>query len=259
MRLSKSDIGFLKSLSHRKVREEHRKFLVEGWRTLNDALNSDFPIDYVAMTASGRNDPEHQSVLRAIERRKIALKDLSETELRQVSDTVHSQGVIALVGQAKGAVQELGVSDRALIVVADRIADPGNLGSLVRTCDWFGVDALILSEGCVDLYNEKVIRSTAGSIFHTKVVDRVNVEETLSSLKGLGFRIVGTAAEASTSYTKMTYPGKTAIVMGSEASGLSPRIREQCDAIVSIGRHGRAESLNVTVACGIILSFIRSV
>jgi len=256
--ISKGDIKLLRSLSQRKMREEHGTFIVEGWRALKDALNSGRHVTFVAMTSRYVKDADYAPIIHEIEQRKITLKELSDAELRQVSDTVHAQGVIALVAQQKASIGDFGDLERSLVVIADRIADPGNLGSIIRTCDWFGVDALILSEGCVDTYNEKVVRSTAGSIFHLHVIDHANLEEFLPSLKDRGFRIVGTAGEAKTSYASVAFQNRTALVLGSEAGGLSPATRKLCDEIVKIERHGRAESLNVVVACGIMLAHLRN-
>jgi TrmH family RNA methyltransferase len=257
--ISKADIKLLRSLSQHKMREQHKKFIVEGWRALKDALNSGFRVDYVAVTPRHIGNPDYEPILREIEQRKITVKEISDAELQQISDTVHAQGVITLVDQKNASIADLGQKKTSLVVVADRIADPGNMGSIIRTCDWFGVDALILSEGCVDVYNDKVVRSTAGSIFHVHFVDHANVDDTLSTLKNLGFLLVGTAGEAKTSYAGVRYQDKTAIVIGSEANGLSSSARKLCDEMVKIERHGRAESLNVVVACGIILSHIRRI
>ena len=97
MRISKSEIKFLRSLGQKKVREVEKKFIVEGWRPLKDALNSGFRMEYVALAAQLATNPDHQAIIAELESRKVELKELNEIELRQVSDTVHAQGVIALV------------------------------------------------------------------------------------------------------------------------------------------------------------------
>lgn len=258
MRISKSELKFLRSLTQKKVRERERKFVVEGWRALKDALNSDFRIDFVAMTNQYVANPDYGSFIRDIDARKTQLKELTETEMRQVSDTVHAQGVIAVVQQKNGTLENVLKKGSSLVVFADHIADPGNLGSIVRTSDWFGADALILSEGCVGLYNDKVVRSTSGSIFHVPVVEGAGTNEVLSHLRGLGFWIVATAGEAKESYANTPYKEKNAIILGSEASGINKEARRFADAVVSIPSLGQAESLNVGVACGIILSHLRN-
>jgi TrmH family RNA methyltransferase len=257
VRLSKSEIGYLRSLSQRKVRDRDLRFLVEGWRALGDALNSDFQIDYVAITPATKTDAGHQTILERVGSRGIALKELSEAYLRRVSDTVHAQGVIALTRKREVHLERLLAGNPSLIVVGDRIADPGNVGSIVRSCDWFGADALILSDGSVELCNEKVIRSTAGSVFHVPVLENANLTEVLPNLKKNGFYVVGTAGDASTSYNEVVYKKKNVIIVGSEAAGLDKRTRDLADAVVCIPRWGKAESLNVGVACGIVLANLR--
>jgi len=150
------------------------------------------------------------------------------------------------------------LENASLLVFADRIADPGNLGSIVRTSDWFGVDCLILSEGCVELHNEKVVRSTSGSIFHVPIIEHADTATTLAWLKELGFKVFVTAAEGKVSYARAEYGTRNVIVLGNEASGISPSVRGQADGTVKIPLNGKAESLNVGVACGIVLAHLRN-
>jgi TrmH family RNA methyltransferase len=142
--------------------------------------------------------------------------------------------------------------------VADAVSDPGNLGSILRTCDWFGVDLVILGKGCVELYNEKVVRSTVGSIFHLRVAEDVDLVETLPEMKSWGFSVVALSADAKQAYNEFRFAGKSALVMGSEAHGLSRPVRSIVDTSVRIPRFGQAESLNVGVACGIVLAHLRN-
>ena len=256
MRISKSDLKLLRSLAQKKVRDRERKFVVEGWKPLRDALNSDFQTDFVAIVESQAQDPDHSAFLKDIDARGIPRKELTDLELQQVTGTVHAQGIVAVARQRRDTIDEIMREHPALLVLADRIADPGNLGTIVRTCDWFGVDALILGEGCVDLYNEKVVRSTSGSIFHVRVADHVPESDALSKAKASGFKIVVTAADSNTSYTDANFGKKNLIILGNEASGVQPGLRRLADAVVGIPRQGKAESLNVGVACGIILSYL---
>jgi len=255
--ISKSELKFLRSLSQKKVRQREGKFLIEGWKSLNDALNSDFHIDLVAMTQRYAEDSGYQSFIRDINSRKVELKELTDRELNQISDAVHAQGVVGLVRQRKASLDGIDLANAALVVLADRIADPGNLGTVIRTCDWFAADALILSEGCVELHNEKVVRSTAGSIFHIPVIENVETDTVLARLKKQGFWIVATAGDARESYTSAIYKERNVIIFSNEAHGVDQQTRRLADAVVTIPRRGKAESLNVGVACGIILSHLR--
>lgn len=258
MHISKSDIKHLRSLSQKKVREAERQFVVEGWKALKDALNAGSQILFVAVTAKHLANPDYRPIIREIESRSIGLKEIDELELRRVSDTVHAQGVVALLRQRTYELDQKHLDNASLLVFADRIADPGNLGSIVRTSDWFAVDCLILSEGCVELHNEKVVRSTSGSIFHVPIIEHAETAATLSRLREHGFKVIVTAAEGKTSYARADYGAKNVIVLGSEASGIDPSVRGQADLTVKIPLVGRAESLNVGVACGIVLSHLRN-
>jgi TrmH family RNA methyltransferase len=258
MHIAKSEIKLLRSLGQKKVREREKKFVIEGWKSLRDALNSDFHIEFVAMKHQFAGNPEYGSFVRDIESRRIDLKELSDIELNQVADTVHAQGVVAIIRQKTRILDEVLSNDSRLIVVADRVADPGNLGTMVRTCDWFGVDRLILSTGCVDLYNEKVVRSTSGSIFHLPVFENADAKSVLSQMKERGFRIIATAGDAKTSYVDVKYEEKNVIIFGNEAGGVQSDTRRLADTVVGIPRQGKAESLNVGVACGIVLSHLRN-
>lgn len=257
MRISKAEIRLLRSLAQKKVRERERKFLIEGWKPLKDALDSDYVIEFVAVTPQQLQNPEHGPFVTSLKSGGLAMKELTEIELRQVSDTVHAQGIVALVRQKTESLDEVLAHDPKLVVLADHIADPGNLGTIVRTCDWFDVGALILSDGCVDLYNEKVIRSTSGSIFHLPITEGADLISVVSHLQSTGFRCFATSGDAEISYREAAYGPKNAIVFGSEAAGVDPGIRALVDSMIGVPREGRAESLNVGVACGIVLAHLR--
>ncbi|MGB2869209.1 MAG: RNA methyltransferase [Bacteroidota bacterium] len=258
MQLSKSEVKYLRSLSQKKVRAEEKKFLVEGWRTVKDALESSFSIDFAAITDAFRENSEHHAILDQLKEQKITQKEITEIELNQVCDTVHAQGIVALVRQKEQRLELSVGKDAKLVVIVDGVSDPGNAGSIVRTSDWFGVNAILFGTGCVELYNEKVVRSTAGSIFHIPIVENVDLSVGLKSLKEKGFLVVSTAADGKTSLEEFKPPERTAIIVGSEARGVSEEARALSDVVLKISKFGKAESLNVGVACGIVLSHLKS-
>ncbi|MBI4429566.1 MAG: RNA methyltransferase [Ignavibacteriales bacterium] len=258
MRLSKSETRYLRSLARKKFRESEKKFLVEGWRAVKDALSSPFKIELATVLTKYLENPDYQPLLQQLQDRGVALKEISETELRQISDTVHSQGIVALVHQKKYRLPDIVDDKWSFVVVTDAISDPGNLGSILRSADWFGVDAVLLGTGSVELYNEKVVRATASSIFHLPAVENVDLLKALPIIKNKGFFVAATAAGAKTDYQSLQRKTKMAIVLGSEARGIQKVVHELADAIVSIPRVGRAESLNVGVACGIMLAHFRN-
>lgn len=258
MRLSNSETKYLRSLAQKKFRQAEHKFLLEGWRALKEVLNSPFHVEFVAVIPKHRSSTDYEKILSEIERRKIPVKEVSESDLQKIAETVHSQGVVALVHQRTMKLEGRSLRKMSLIVAADNVSDPGNLGSILRTVDWFGVELLLLSKQCVELYNEKVIRSTVGSIFHVSVVERVDLPSTLADLKNRGFFVASLSADGKQSYVETRLNGKHVLVVGSEAHGVSPEVRKVSDAIVRIPKYGQAESLNVGVACGVVLAHLKA-
>lgn len=257
MRLSKSEAKFLRSLKQKKVRQSERRFLLEGWRALKDVLNSAFEVESVNVLPRFLQDDDYAGILKDVRERHIPLKELSELELRQISETVHAQGVIAVVRKRELELSDRLVKNASTVMAADSVSDPGNVGSLLRTSDWFGVDLVLLGEGCVELYNEKVVRSTAGSLFHVPAVEHVNLPAELAEMKRGGFRITALAPDGKTGYAEAQWGRKNVIIVGSEARGVDRDVRSLADETVSIPKYGHAESLNVGVACGIVLAHIR--
>ncbi|RPI05149.1 MAG: RNA methyltransferase [Ignavibacteriae bacterium] len=254
---TQSEIKYLRSLQQKKYREEERKFLLEGWRPLQDALESEYCIEMIAVLPGANKISEHQSMLARARNRNIPVKELKEVQLKQVSDEVHSQGVVALVQQRREVFEVSHLQFSKFIVACDSVSDPGNLGTILRTCDWFGVDAVLLGGGCASLYNEKVVRATAGSIFHLNVFENLELSAALSDLHSEGFRIIASALEG-TAYHSFEHPKKTVLVLGSEAHGVEERILKLADEVLRIPRYGKAESLNVGIACGIFLAAWRN-
>ncbi len=257
MNLNQAEIKYLRSLQQKKYRDSERKFLLEGWRPLQDALDSNFSIEMIAALHGASQNSEHQSTLALAQNHGIPVKELKEVQLRQISDTVHSQGVVALVHQQIEAFDIKYIYSAKFMVACDNINDPGNLGTILRTCDWFGVDAVLLGEGCVSLYNEKVLRATAGSIFHLKVFEDIDLKTVLSNLKSESFKLIATALNG-TPLNSSSLKEKSILILGSEAHGVNPDILQHADEILNILRFGKAESLNVGIACGIFLAHWRN-
>jgi RNA methyltransferase, TrmH family len=257
MYATQSEIKYLRSFQQKKYRDAERKFILEGWRPLKDALESDFYIEMIAALPGTNQNPDHQSALALAKNHDIPVKELKEVQLKQISDAVHSQGVIALVHQHMETFDSQYLRSVKFIIACDTVSDPGNLGTILRTCDWFGVDAVLLSEGCVSLYNEKVVRATAGSIFHVKVFENIDFKTVLPSLQSESFKVIATALDGTPLYSSAPRE-KSILVLGSEAHGVNPDILQHADEVVSIPRFGKAESLNVGIACGIFLAHWRN-
>ena len=232
--------------------------MVEGWRALKEVLSSSSKVEIVGVLSRYLEDPDYKGILSKLEERGAVVRELVDVELNALADTVHAQGVIAVVHQKQSSFDPDVLKKATLVVVADSVGDPGNLGSIIRSSDWFNIDLLLLGKGCVELHNDKVVRSTVGSIFHLPIVEGVELSQTLRLLKEHQFSVIALSGDGKHSYDDRPMAGKLAIVLGSEAHGVSPAVRALVDDIVRIPRYGKAESLNVGVACGIVLARVRS-
>ena len=139
------------------------------------------------------------------------------------------------------------------IIILDKVSDPGNLGTIIRTADWFGVQNIILSEDSVDLYSPKVVRSTMGSIFHVKTIESTNIVQSIAGLKKKGYNIVALDIKGDSVANFESIP-KTAYIFGSESHGIRNTLLDLADKKITISGAGKAESLNVAVSAGILMS-----
>lgn len=163
--------------------------------------------------------------------------------LERVASTEHPQPHLAVVRQPEPPI---GMPHRGFVVVLDRLNDPGNLGTILRSSEAAGVDAVVLTPGSVDAFNPKVVRASAGALFHVPVVTA-----TIADVRAAGFRTVGTSSHQGDRHTDADWTGDVALVMGNEAHGLADDA--QVDAWVRIEHRGRAESLNVAMATTLLV------
>ena len=220
-------------LNQKKFRDREGLFVVEGDKLLEEAVKSGADIVTVAVREDRKGDFEDAYVF-------------DDRLFSVITDTVSSQGVIAIVRKPEPGK---GIRD-GNIVVLDRIQDPGNAGSIIRTCDAAGVSQIISITGTVDLFSPKVVRSCAGSIFRVPVVE-MDTAEAIEALRDREI-IVSTPRDA-VSYRDIDKDGEKALVIGNEANGVSDEFFDAADAKVMIPMKGDIESLNASVACGILI------
>lgn len=172
---------------------------------------------------------------------------LNEKMFNNISDTVNSQGVIGIFKiQIKNQLENL---NEKMILLLDKIQDPGNLGTIIRTADAAGIKTILFTKGTTDPYSPKVVRSAMGSIFYMNIIQLDNID----LLKQKGYTIVSSALEDSINYKDLKINGKTILVLGNEANGVSKEILKISDTKVKIPIYGKAESLNVSIAGAILM------
>lgn len=234
------------SLKMKKYRQKEGLFLLEGKRAVEEALASQWNIRALFFTRlpEGWDEKAEESSLPWYEVPLAVLQKITATE--------DPQSVAALV---EIRPRDLGdfAPDRGFVLVLDQIRDPGNLGTLIRTADALGAAGVVLLKDTADLYNPKVVRSTMGSLFHLPVLTGVEPADLETWCRKNGYALWATALEGAEDMTKLQWPAKTALVLGSEAEGVSPELLKAADQKVKIPMAGQAESLNVAVAGGIVM------
>lgn len=239
MNLSKNQLKLITSLRQKKYRQKHQFFIAEGVKVVDEYLNSDFKVIQI-FTTTPENYPTHSNVVA-----------ISEFELSKISTLKTPNKVLALIEIPKP--KEL--IKNGLIVVLDGINDPGNLGTIIRLCDWFGVNQLVCSQDTVDRYNPKVVQASMGSLIRVSIVytDLKNYLETSNLPR------YATLMDGENVY-ETNLPKNAILVMGNEANGISEEILEMLEHKISIPRFGKfqaTESLNVATATAILLSEFR--
>ncbi|KGX93410.1 23S rRNA methyltransferase [Pontibacillus halophilus JSM 076056 = DSM 19796] len=232
-----------KKLKRRRGREKERAFLVEGFHLVEEALKSDWTVQEIVI----REDINIQN-----EWQGYKYVQVTNEVFQEIADTDHPQGVAAVV-----EMKEMEWEGANRVLLLDSIQDPGNLGTIIRTADAAGFDAIMLGKGTVDPYNDKVIRSTQGSIFHLPVFQE-ELEEIIPSMRQEGTTVWATSLQGATPYMEKTIPDEPfALLVGNEGSGVQEELLQLADERVNIPMYGQAESLNVAVATGILLYAMR--
>ena len=242
MSLTKNEIKFLKSLQIKKQRDISKRFVIEGEKMVNELLTqSKYEIDTIYHT----NIFDIDSVPTSINCELISDKDLE-----RISGFKKANKVFAIVKQVSN--NTIDYNEKNLILVLDDINDPGNLGTIIRTADWFGVTQIIASKNTVELYNSKVIQSSMGAIYRINFVVADLINE-ITNLNQNDFTVSAAIIHGDNIY-KSKLPTKTALLMGSESHGISNELLELINLKISIPNFGNSESLNVAMATGILLS-----
>ncbi len=241
--LNKSDVKYIQSLAHKKYRDEAGVFIMEGVKMVDELINA-FPERVLKVFST----PKWMESREGIVKNLTQLSVISEEELKKISQLTTPNEVLALVSKPTH-VNKID-SLEGITVMLDEIQDPGNLGTIIRSCDWFGIKNIICSPRTVDAFNTKVIQASMGSIM------RINIfyEELLDVLDRFNTIPVYSAELSGQSVFDFKYSSPTILVIGNEARGVSPNISLRSTHKVFIPSYGNAESLNAAVATSIILS-----
>lgn len=229
-------------LRDKKYRDSTKQFIIEGKKFV-DEIPSSWQINKIIISESfalAKNNYANVFIL-------------PDKLFCEISNTKNPQGIMAMCQKKIFNLSEILDSDNSLIIAAENINDPGNLGTLIRSCVAFNVNGLILSKNCVDLYNPKVLRACAGNIFKLTFIDNLDFNEILPYIKTKGFNIFATSGKAKKNCFDCNFKSKSIIIMGNEANGISQSTLKFADKLIKIPMANNVESLNISVAASILL------
>jgi TrmH family RNA methyltransferase len=251
--ISKNEISFIKSLQQKKIRQENKLFVAEGEKLLNELLSSSLKIKKIYST----NDPSEFQQLRNNYNAAEAIF-ISENDLKRISSLTTPNKVL-VVAEIPDYEIDLTEISNSLSLLLDEINDPGNLGTMIRIADWFGIKHVICSEETVDCYNPKVVQATMGSLFRVKVV-YADLEQFLNSMKRFSLNVYGGDAKGENIYSAVLAENGI-IMMGSESHGIQSSLKKYITSRLAVpqfsSRSDKPESLNVAVAAAVICSEFR--
>ena len=241
---SNKRIKDIQKLKENKNIKKYGKYLIEGKHLVEEALDAKV-VEEIIVSESF----EEYNIVDSFEGDLIKVTD---SVLKSISDTITSQGIVAVCRTVK---KELDINNYSKVLILDKIQDPGNLGTIIRTADAFNFDCIILGKGTTSLYGQKVIRSTQGSNFHIDCFDNIDLVELIDEM--YEFNIFATSLKADKYIEQLdNITGKVAVVFGNEGAGVSEEILSKVNNLLKISMPGRAESLNVSIAAGIVMHYI---
>lgn len=245
---SSGRVKAVRKLARRASRAEHRLFAIEGWKAIEAAAESGALVEVFATAAAADQHPE------LLGRLQVPLHLVDERAMTSMADAVSPQGLLGVAGFLDRPVAEVLAGARLVVICAD-VRDPGNAGTVIRSADAAGADAVILAGDSVDAYNPKTVRATVGSLFHIPLAVARSVESVVAAAREQGLRVLAADGAGETDLFEIDelLAGPTAWLLGNEAWGLPEETAVLADRRVRIPILGRAESLNLSTAAAVCL------
>lgn len=223
--------------------------LVFGRNVAKEILKSDKKVEKIIIQEDFNDD----SVISLIEKRGIRPQTMSKRDFSRFDKYSH-QGIILYIEDFKYCeIEDFMYEENAKVVILDHLEDPHNLGAIIRTCEAAGINGIILPKDRSVSVNSTVMKTSTGALENVNIAMVTNLNQTIKKLKDNGFWIVGTDMEDSVDYREIDYSGKIALVIGSEGFGMSESVKKSCDFIARIPMNGKINSLNASVAAGIMI------
>ncbi len=239
-------------LRERRDRDQEGVFLIEGWRELRLAVENRYPVETVYFSPNLLNGDKDMKLLNEISDTGARVFEVNEEILRKITYRKRPEGVVAVARQVRRSLDEIELNDPPLLLVAEGIEKPGNLGSMLRAADGAGADGLILCDSYTDMFNPNVVRASTGTLFTVPVVETAS-EKLVEWLHGKNVNIIASTPGAERNYTEPDFTRPSTVVVGAEQNGLSEMWLQKANWLVHIPMLGRADSLNVAASAALML------
>ena len=252
--LSNKELKYLASLQQKKYRKEHNQVLIEGLRLCEEALASDWTLRELFVTPEFAERYANSRLFGLAGEKHLIPHEITENEFQRISDTRHGQGIALLADIPAQPVFDADPDWQRHLLIFDAISDPGNLGTILRSSDWFGVSDIVLSSSSVEWTNPKVIRSSMGAIFRTRIYVK-ELPDFLPQLKEAGYTVLAAEMDGMpiSKLSDELTSSAWGLLIGSEAHGISNSLEKHIHTKIAIPGEGPADSLNVSTATSIIL------
>ena len=235
--LSNKRVKYLNKLRNKKYILENKEYIVEGYNLVEEAIKSGVAKEIILLEGTVYDT-------------SLPITYVTYEILKKISRLEHTPNIMAV---CKVEEKEKKISDK--IIILDNVSDPGNIGTIIRTALAFNIDTIVLSNDSVSIYNDKLIRASEGAIFKANVITR-DLKEFIKEIKNDGYAVIGTALKNSESIKTLKKCNKYALVFGNEGNGIKEEILELCNKRVKIDISSKVESLNVSIASGIMMFYM---
>ena len=242
-------VKHIKKLKDKKYRDENNEYIIEGVKLIEEAVKEDAKIKKIIVCEDTTRTYEIPTQV-MLEIAKYECIYVTDKIFNTITQVTNPQGIMAII-EKNVENQEIDYT-QDIIVVLDDVQDPGNLGTILRTVDSIGLNQIIVSKGTADAFNSKVVRSTMGAIFRINIIEVENLQETIKSIKKHHFKLMVTSLQTDNSIYDIEFRKKI-IVIGNESNGVSQEIQDMADEKAKIPMIGKTESLNASVAAGIVM------
>lgn len=242
----------IKSLYRKKSREKNNSFIIEGIKMVEEAIDNSYPIKNIIYTDQLLKIKDGENFFEKIKELDNIIY-VPNNIFNEISDTENPQGILGIARFEYKELNRIKSKEKPFLLLLDEVQDPGNMGTIIRTADAFNADGIIITDGCVDPYNPKVVRATMGSIFRVPLYYTSNGIQELNNLKDMDIQLFSTSLTGSIPIYEADFSEGFVLIIGNESNGVSEGIISLSDKLIKIPMLGGAESLNAGVAASIIM------